>query len=493
MAIPQAFLDILNSLQILPLPRAHPGDVVKPQINKDLSTVFDPLKQVETLATLSLNILLENIKLAVIAGKDNLEIVLKAVEFTTPVDGVTASALDTAEPAKDKLAYTIPTSVAGSIVPVLGSLVEGLLGKITSEVSSAGSIAGSIAGTIAGDITTPAILTSVSLPTVSWRIQDDRGNPLQRGNDYVVDVTSDLTSVTPLFALMPAFVELSNPAADVVARRFLFCDLTFSDINGKLANPFNYSIGPATLDVVQAQLPTLVAMTQNALGMDPTKPAMGFPGLTMVALPASSVLGALSAVAAPLQAVKSTMSNVALLAGLAPNFTLSATEKALVGIFQGSANLIGGLLTAVSSVIDPNAFVIADQIMSFNNVEVSSGGCGLFGWFPCNMNDETSAILLVGPPTRSISCFNRYNLWTAAGAFTLTIGIEAAALAGDLSVSPALGTLAGTTVSATPVPAPPAGLMLSTLTVNTPANSGNPFHNARTFDNMISSMQFNPV
>ncbi|HWY20579.1 MAG TPA: hypothetical protein VNX26_05115 [Candidatus Acidoferrum sp.] len=597
MAIPQGLLTLLQSIQIVQLPsQALPGDVIKPVLNVDLNTVFDPLTQAEELAHLALQVVLDdiqlaanlvldnvqltlkavlddlklplnadnvqiplnltlnnlglplkvdntqlplqvsldNIQLAPKAGNNDLEIILKDVEFATPVDGVQASGLNTNEPANDKLPYTIPTSVGGTIVPELGQLVEGLLGKLANNVitegsiagsvdsngqisgtigntapgviagtasnsapltanitSTAGSIAGSVSntagsiagslattagailGNITGDITKPAVLDpGFTTPTVSWRIQDSRGNVLTEGNQFVAQVGT-LATAAPIFAFLPQFVELSN-SATLVSQVSVFADLSFVDVNGQ---PFNFSVGPATLDIVQAQIPTVVVMAQNPLGPS-------FPGLTMVAVPASSAIQALTAIAGPLRAVQSIMTNVAALAGV---IALSPADTALVGIFGGSSGMIGSLLAALSSVIDPNAFIIADQIMDYSAVEVSSSGCGLGGWFACHMNDRTSAILLVGPPGRSISCFNRYNLWVGTGAFTLSIGTEAAALLGNLTVSPPAGAAAGAVFAATPAPAAPPGIPLSAVTIITPASGGT------TFDNVISSMQFNPV
>jgi hypothetical protein len=488
MAIPQAFLDVLNTLQILPLPRSQPGDLVKPATNKDLGTVFNPLSVGEVLGQLDLNVLINDVSLALITGKDTSEIVLKQVEFTQPVTGLQASQLDTTEPATRKLPYITPTPGIPP-VPVLGTLVEGLLGKIGTEASQPGSIVGSLAGTIKGDLTKAAALTSFAPPTISWRIEDDRGNALVSGTDFVSDTTNSLATAAPVFALLPVFVPLSNPAATLTAKRSLFCDLAFTNINGPLNPPFKFSIGPATLEVVEAQVPMTAALTQNPLGATPAAPLAGFPGLTMVAVPGSSALRSLTALSAPLQTLRSILTSVSRLTTLA-GFALSPADAGVVGIFGASAGLITALLTAISSVIDPGAFVIADQIMSFDDVEASAGGCGIFGWFACNMNDVVSTVIVIGPPTRSVQCFNRYNLWTGTGQFTLALGMEASAFVADLSVAPAAGTAAGTIVAATPATGAPAGLMLSTLAVNVAAQSGNPFHTPTTFDNAISSMQF---
>src|SRR5712664_4224373 len=252
MAIPQAFLDVLNTLQILPLPRAQPGDLLKPQINKDLAIAFGPLRLGEVLGQLDLNVLFNDVSLDLITGQDTSEIVLKQVEFTPTTTPLQAAQLDTSETAAGKLPYIAPIAGVSSNappVPKLGALVEGLIGKITTEASQAGSITGSLVGTIKGDLKKAAALASFTPPTLSWRIDDERGNPLVSGTHFVVDTANPLTAATPVLALLPVFVPLSNPTTVTTAKRSLFCDLTFNDINGVLTPPFKFSIGPATFEV----------------------------------------------------------------------------------------------------------------------------------------------------------------------------------------------------------------------------------------------------
>ena len=494
MAIPQSFLDILSTLQILPPPRSQPGDLVKPQLNKDPATVFDPLKAGEILGQLDLEVLFSKINLSLITGTDTAEIILKQVEFTPTATALKASSLDTNETAAGKLPYITPTAAVNPLSPpvsVLGTQVEGLIGKITTETSQAGSIAGRLVGTIKGELTKlPALTPSFVAPTIRWRIEDDRGNPLVQGTDFVADTTAShtLADAAPVFALLPVFVPLSNPATVLTAKRYLYCDLSFSDINGALNPPLKFSIGPATLEVVEAQVPMVAALTQNPLGATPAAPMAGFPGLTMIAVPGSTALRSLTSLSAPLTALRAILTNVSRLTPLV-GFALNGTDTGVVGMFGPSAGVISALLSAIGSVVDPGAFVVGDQVMGLNNVEVATSGCGIGGWFACNMNDETSTVILVGPPGRSVQCFNRFNLGTGTGQFTLTLGMEATAFVADLSVAPAAGTAAGTLLGASAAPAT-AGLMLSTLTVNVPAQTGVPFHTAATFDNCISSMQF---
>ena len=61
-----------------------------------------------------------------------------------------------------------------------------------------------------------------------------------------------------------------------------------------------------------------------------------------------------------------------------------------------------------------------------------------------------------------MQCFNRYNLWTGTGQFTLALGMEASAFVADLSVAPAAGTAAGTVVAATPATGAPGRGSLAT-------------------------------
>ncbi len=470
MGVPPAFLALLQSINIVQLPaHASPGDLIKPVLSVDLGTAFDPLQQAQTIASVALNLALTDIDFFPKQGANDVEVVLKAVEFATDPTGKTASQLDTAESVSKKLAYTFPTVVAGSIVPQLGQLVEGLGGKLASNLQ----MAGNIAGNIVGDIKTPAVLSSFQPPTITWHVRDTGGNDLKEGVAFVSDTSKTLLTAAPTFAFLPQFVELGSSGGTPFSEVLISADLSFPDINGQ---PFTFTVGPVSLNVAQVPIPTVAVLTQNPFGFS-------FPGLVMVAVPSSSAIGALTAISGALTPVKNVMTAVA---GIASQLSLNPADAALVGIFTGSLSLISTLLTTVNSLKDPNAFVIADQIMDFSSVEVSASGCGAFGWFACHMNDRTSAILMIGPPTRSATFFNRFNLWVGTGSFSVTLGMEAAAVLPDLTAAPTTSGAAGTTGPATPVPTPPAGPTLSTFTILTPVTG------QTTFDSVISSMKFNP-
>ncbi len=453
MALPQAVYDVLNSLEIVGLPtRANAGDKLTPQLSPGLGA-FDALAIAPTIANLDLALNLDPSNLRFVGPTDGglgdaaFDVVLKAVEFPKPVE-TEARDVSTTASANNELPYLVPKP-ASSVPPYtleINSNVEGLLGKMTGLIVQAQGIMGTLTGSLQGTINGVQAVVDEPTVEVNWRIE---------GKHVLVDGTT-LTNpaVPPAFVILPEFAEFTGEIELTTSLR-VFCEVsvtaqTPSSTPGTPNPPETIprTVGPVEIQVPRVQLPTVLVMTEHAVG------ASNFPGAKLVAVPAASRIEGLDQVGEKLKPVRSLLSTLGNVASIA---------------FGDAAPVVGMLIDLVSSGANVR-FIKGDRIDDLGSVTLNPGG--FLGWGYRSWQDVTSALILVGPPGRAITCHNRPNLWVGTGAFRVDVGqTGVTARVNNLNMNP------------NEITPEPTG---STFGIITPPDGA-------TYNDVISSFQFVPL
>ena len=445
MPLPQTVLDFVASLQIVGVPTAaNPGDTIAPRLKPDpagLQALVNP----EVLAELDLALILDKIALDLgdaptgpKAGTAGLDIVLKAVEFPPPAD-LTAQDVGTDEAATRALPHVVPQPAAGvpPYVLQISPDVEGLLGRLSGSLEPLRTVVGSIAGTIKGTVVRPGVLAAAPFVKIAWRVEDANGSSLD-----ATEVIIGGTPEAPSFVFLPDFMEAGNNPS--TSQRRLFCDVEVKKaIDSPAEDTVKRAVGPATIDVPRIPFPTVMVLTEHAVG------GVGFPGAVLVAVPGTSLVHGPDQVGTLLQPARQVLQTLSFLAQ-----------------FSGAAAAIDSL-TAILSAATKIAFMPQDVVNDLWTVVRTPGG--IFGLGYESWEDVISSLVLVGPPDRTISLHNRKNTWVGKGAFSVQLGPT-----GTATVA--------TFAAGTPACAPAS----STLTVIMPSDTG-------TFNDIVSSYKFWPL
>jgi hypothetical protein len=399
----------------------------------------------EVLAELNLALILDKIALDLggvpngpEAGTAGLDLVLKAVEFPPPAD-LKAQDVGTDEAATSALPHLIPKPAAG-VPPYLLQLstdVEGLLGRLSGSLEPLRTVVGSVAGKITGTVVRPGVLAAPPVVKIAWRVEDANGRSLD-ATEVVVGGTAE----APTFVFLPDFMEAGNNPS--TTQRRLFCDVEVKKASNSPADEtVNRAVGPVTIDVPRIPFPTVMVLTEHAVG------GVGFPGAVLVAVPGTSLVHGPDQVGTLLQPARQVLQTLSLLAQ-----------------FAGAAAAIDSL-TAILSAATKIAFMPQDVVNDLWTVVRTPGG--IFGLGYESWEDVISSLVLVGPPGRTVSLHNRKNTWVGTGAFSVTLGSTGTAT---------VATFAAGTPSCAP--------SSSTLIVITPSNTG-------TFNDVVSSYKFWPL
>lgn len=421
MPLPQQVHDFVASLEILGAPpQANAGDKITPRLEPALSGL-DALANAEVLGRLDLSVLLNNIDLDLTgaeAGAAALQVVLKDVEFPPPAD-LKAADVDVGETAKRALPHLVPSpGTTTPPVPYVLSIspdIKGLLGKITGSIGALQHVAGTVAGTITGNLEKPSVLEQAPTVTASWRVTDANDVPLLEGTQVV----SSVTSGAPSFVFLPEFMEAGATVS--TSPRRIYCDVEIKKTpTSGPADTVKKTIGPATVEVPRVPFPSVMLLTEHAVG------DRNFPGAVLVAVTGTSVVHGPDQVGTLLQPARQVLQNLA-----------------AVAAFSGAAGVIDSIVSTLNAATKV-AFVRADVVNDLWHVTRTPGG--LLGWGYEGWQDVASSLVLVGPPGRVASLHNRPNTWVGTGAFSITLGVSGTAVVGSFvpavpSVSPATSTL----------------------------------------------------
>lgn len=458
-------------------------------------------------------------------------LVAKAVEFSTAE--TVASAVDTDAPADNSLPYFVPQPDVSPAVLLPGTKVQGLLGKIKWAVRKLliaidgsiqqdpdargvidGSLAqdpdglGSVSGAVAqhknalgalrgaleqdplqrGEVILPGAAEEVGfvtgtlqrLPvlnlegedagvTVTWHITDGNGGELTEGRDYVVSLPPDgaepggrLNQLAPSILLVPDFVEFQGIDAMPFCQRAISCEVTVTgsllDGSGSTLNETR-TLGPVLVEVPSVQVPTVLALTEHGLSNP-----LGAPGSVLVAVPESSAVQSHGFLESQLDSVKTAIQSVQAFARLAgfrePLFAgVSRAIELLVDLLD-TTHFIKRDIVELREVVIDRAPVVQVPTKTFEDI--------------------LSALVLVGPPGREISCHVWEGLWYRGGVFRVTLGrLSPAAIIPNLRNPKSLEQPDGGWTDS-----------FATIEHQPTSDEGNP---AGTFNDCLSSFRFLPT
>ena len=441
MPVPTVVLDVLNSLNIVPLPpQFNVGDRVDLGLMPGLNA-FDVLSNPPKLFDIALdNITLDDIAIDLsdirlgpvgapgeekfqltldadnlagsTPGATDLAVVSNLVELdpqSSPV-GTTAADLDTNEASLRALPHLVPNA---SGVPILSTAVKGLLSRITGTVRQVekfrggitGSVAGHVRGTIRGTIrnlrgsvTAPQLLPSPPNVTLEWYIEDGNGKRLTPNTDFVLLNNTQLTNPAPSLMFLPVFAELST-GVDLIAHRRIFCKVTVT----VGADKEERLLGPVNIRLPKIQLPTVLVMTEHAVT------GVGFPGGVLVAVPAHSLLQ-LDQLTNKLQEVQVVLDRL-------------QTVSQVIG-FADTVEQINRIIGLIGNPrIRIPRFLKADQVRDLWYVMRTPGGFLGFGYE--SWEDCISSIVMIGPPGRAARFHVAKDLFERRGAFEIILGAKA--------------------------------------------------------------------
>lgn len=464
MLLPQTLSEVLAEIKIIGLPSLQePGATISPQL-----TSLDAIDALATGATLAridfgqIALALSNAKVdfgemqwllhaadGESLGSTTLDAVFEAVELPEPAS-TTASDVDTAQSAIGQRPYRVPTADATGLIDTLNTHVAGEIGKLQGVIELAhkitataiGDLTGALTGTLQADIKQPPVLDVTPTIEVAWHVTDASNQPV---DVHVPDAARDLNDVAPVFAFLPEFVEFAGPNLAPAERR-VACAVTVKDPHGTVLG--TQQVGPVSILVPQIQIPSLLVMTEHALDDDRFSG-----GDVLVAAPASSALNLddLEQVVAVLEGLQATLPRLQTLLGLAFGDTLSAISDVL------------GLITSRRV-----TRLKTTEAHDLSAIERKPGG--FLGWGYASWEDCISAIILFGPPRRSITVHNRRNLWIGTGAIRIKVAPD--------SLVAIVTTLWG------PAPAvSPPGATSDVFGLDLPTN----------FNDLISSYAFEPL
>jgi hypothetical protein len=373
-------------------------------------------------------------------GTTNLDVALNAVTGTTApgtadLDLIMATGIDATGDIKgtvkpvDEMRGTASGTVAqasgleGTLTGAIGSAdqatgtVQGTLGQLTTLV-------GTLAGRLRGSIV-EALLPTEPVLTVRWCVENENGEPLDHGTDYLLKLSDDkktvdaaLTAFAPKLVFLPQFDEFIGEDAVALATRRIRCEVTLE------AEGFgSETVKP---DPVFVQVPNIPIPTAVAMRSEPMDPKAAW-GRVLVAVPDSSpfddVTPLVSRLRLVLAAAEVVIEGLDLL-GLADDAT---NYPALV-------SALTELIAAAEHADDPlGVFHKADQ-------ELNLWWVGSWVWQGTSLTyypfaDIISSLVMVGPPKRELTCHVMDSFYERQGAFRITLGL-ACAVVPDLKIPP---------------------------------------------------------
>ncbi|HEV7764873.1 MAG TPA: hypothetical protein VGQ76_07735 [Thermoanaerobaculia bacterium] len=329
---------------------------------------------------------------------------------------------------------TSPTFVEDPALRKIKPLFNFLTVPPTTDPSGVGGLIGKIQGTIP----LPVSVEAIPSLTVTWRVQDDAGNDLVEGTDFLAP--SGLTSTTLQVVFLPAFAIFDGSVPPPTVRQIL-ADVTVT------AGPETaaVTVGPVPVSIPTIPFPRVLALTLYT----------NFNGAALVMVPGSSAITTVNQVKSLLQPVRNVISTLT---------TIARFAEMLLGI------------DTLAHVLDASniAFSRADRVNNLNNIDLITRG---FFQNDTEAEDELSAFVYLSPPppprssANAVEMCNDRDLDTGEGKFTVTTSTSFVALCSNLHF-------------ATPTVAPSS----ATLTVNNAPPGG--WFNPDTFGDELSSIRF---
>jgi hypothetical protein len=342
----------------------------------------------------------------------------------------------------------------GELFPLLNPITGGIAqnaGTVTEGPTAPPGVPGVI-GVLTGTIPLPIEVTApTTFPVtvdVRWRIRDESGGTIAdltwslggappisgTGGDVAPPLGRAMDALTLVFNLV--FTELTSSLSPTL-RRSLQASVRLQ-ANGVTTGWID--LPPVDLNVPGIPVPTIAILCQNS----------NFGSNKLVVVPASSPLDR-GTVAAAVNTLRDTLD------------PLRATFDFL-GLFLDSAAQVADLLGAASV-----TFRKSDQISNLNDIDLESGTFN-----DTEAEDELSSMILLGPPRRSMECFNARSFDTSEGEMVLSVGIELIAKVASLH-------------NASPTSEPPGRVSVPV----TPAGTRWPFwSDITTFGDEFSSLRF---
>lgn len=438
MPIPAPVMDLLNSLDIVGIPtRIEPGQKFTATLTPSL-TGFDAFAVAKTLATIDVSMVLEEVSITTLLNNveiksdplssttnvDNIGVVSKAVEFTSMDPAI--KPLDVIGP----LPYLDVSTTPATLSNAVQGYHSNIAGKLTTDVASAvAKISGElettiakIAGTVKGAINAPALVPKIDYKVV-WTVKNARGNVLAPGVDYSESPEQLLEGapVSVVFAFFPEFVEATR-GDPPVSQRFISCDVTVVINQGETdEQKETRTIGPKSIDLPAIPIPVVAVLTEHP----------NFQGAALIAVPDTSPFADLSEIDSVLQKAIAALNTVgSVTATFAPTLNGLNTVKAALSLSQ-------------------KRFWRASQLDSLGDICFATTTV-VVSW--CNKDAWRmfSALALLGPPGKTLSCHNLNNQWVHHGVFTLATGTACVAVISDF-------TTLSNPPAADPLPAPMGG------------------------------------
>lgn len=284
---------------------------------------------------------------------------------------------------------SVPPSVDGSGVP-------GLVGKLKGEF--------------------PIAVPIQAAPqlTVGWEIEDDDGNLLAEGSDYLAPGGLNGPSLDVVF--LPAF-SLFDGSVPPPAGRSIFATVTLTAGD----ETWTGRIGPARVVLPTIPFPKVLALTLHT----------EFQGAALIMVPDVSAINGIDHIRTLLQPVRDAISTLTTVARLA---------EMLVGI-----NTLSSILNATNIV-----FTKANPVNNLNDITLIQRA-----WYEndTEAEDELSAFVFIGPPRSAVEMCNARSLGTSEGKLTVTTGAEFVALCRTLHSAAPSVTPAGASLTVNNAPA----------------------------------------
>jgi hypothetical protein len=258
-----------------------------------------------------------------------------------------------------------------------------------------------------GILPVPLAVPVTPRASVKWKITRG-GRALKRGVDYIAP--DGLGGIDLPLLLLPVFEELrlSAPEKTVAPGMFLFevtAEVTLSvlyrDIPllvpepGTPALPVREAKAKAQIEI-KLQLPALLLPTVLVMTKD-----SNLRGAALVVVPEDSPVKALEKVMETLRPIQAVLRKVTAVAELAA-FLTGLSD--LLFILDNQPHLV---------------FIARDEIKNLNDIDLIQNA-----WYTLNdieAEDELSAMIMIGPNNRIVTCYLRQDLKDDQGAFSLNL------------------------------------------------------------------------
>lgn len=269
---------------------------------------------------------------------------------------------------------TLPPSLDNSGVP-------GLIGKLKGKF--------------------PIAIPTEAAPklTIIWRIQDDNGNILIEGNEFLA--ASGLNNPTLDIVFLPNFVAFDGTVPASVGRNILADVILTAD-----ADTWTGTIGPIRVLIPSIPFPKVLAMSLDR----------NFQGAALIVVPGSSVISTIQQIQSLLQPVRNVLNTLTSIARFA---------EMLIGI-----NHLSTILDATNIAFRKN-----NRIDNLNDIDLIQRS-----WYEndTEAEDELSSLVYLSPPTpkgsdnHKVAFCNDRNMKEGEGKFTLWTGEAFVALIENL-------------------------------------------------------------